>query len=170
MAKKDNEKSKVVALHQTANDLNKSVREQMVALLNARLADVTDMKSQVKNAHWNVKGPDFIALHELFDQVVGRLDIQADDIAERVAQLGGIAMGTIRRAAASSQLEEYPAEIRDGKDHVRALVARMSAYGALMRKAIDEAEKAGDAGTTDIFTTVSRAVDKDLWFIEAHLG
>jgi len=170
MAKKDNEKSKGVALHPTANDLNKSVREQMVALLNARLADVTDMKSQVKNAHWNVKGPDFIALHELFDQVVGRLDIQADDIAERVAQLGGIAMGTIRRAAAASQIEEYPAEIRDGKDHVRALVARMSAYGALVRKAIDEAEKAGDADTTDIFTTVSRAVDKDLWFIEAHLG
>lgn len=168
MAKK--EKSKGASLLPTANDLPKSTREEVVALLNARLADVTDLRSQVKHAHWNVKGPNFIALHELFDEIVGRLDEQADDIAERAVQLGGIAPGTIRSAAAASQIAEYPANIQDGKDHLKALVERVAAYGALVRAAIETSGKAGDADTSDLFTGISRAVDKDLWFLEAHLG
>ncbi len=157
-------------LSETANDLEKGIRKEVVELLNARLADASDLKSQVKHAHWNVKGPNFIALHELFDGIVGRLDVQADDIAERAVQLGGVALGTIRMAAGASQIEEYSAETRDGKDHVKALVDRTAVYGAAVRKAIDAAAKAGDAGTSDLFTGISRAVDKDLWFLEAHLG
>jgi len=157
-------------LSETANDLEKGIRKEMVELLNARLADASDLKSQVKHAHWNVKGPNSIALHELFDGIVGRLDVQADDIAERAVQLGGVALGTIRMAAGASQIEEYSAETRDGKDHVKALVDRTAVYGAAVRKAIDAAAKAGDAGTSDLFTGISRAVDKDLWFLEAHLG
>lgn len=169
MAKKEKEKSKG-SLLPTANDLDKSIRQEMVELLNARLADATDLRSQVKHAHWNVKGPNFIALHELFDEIVGRLDEQADDIAERAVQLGGIAHGTIRNAAAASSIEEYPAEARDGVEHLKALVARVSAYGAAVRAAIDVAAKAGDADTSDLCTGISRTVDKDLWFLEAHLG
>lgn len=168
MAKK--EKSKGASLLPTSHDLPKSTREEVVAVLNARLADATDLRSQVKHAHWNVKGPNFIALHELFDEIVDHLDEQVDDIAERAVQLGGIASGTVRTAAAASQIPEFPNDIQSGKDHLNALVERVAVYAALVRADIDSTGKAGDAGTSDLFTGISRAVDKDLWFLEAHLG
>jgi starvation-inducible DNA-binding protein len=168
MAKK--EKSKGLSLLPTANDLPKTTREEVIAILNERLADATDLRSQVKHAHWNVKGPNFIALHELFDDIVDHLDEQADDLAERAVQLGGIAPGTVRSAAAASQIAEYPADIQDGNDHLKALVVRVAAYAALIRAAIEIAGQAGDAATSDLFTGIARAVDKDLWFLEAHLG
>ena len=159
-----------IKLTHTRNSLPEKTRIEIVTVLQERLADSIDLMMQAKQAHWNVKGPNFIALHELFDDIVDHLDEQADDIAERAVQLGGIAPGTIRSAAAASQIAEYPANIQDGQDHLKALVERVSAYGALVRAAIETTGKAGDAGTSDLFTGISRAIDQDLWFLEAHLG
>lgn len=169
MSKKTNA-AKSLRLNKTQNDLPEKTRAAVVALLNARLADAADLKSQVKQAHWNVKGQNFIALHELFDDLAGRLEEQIDDLAERAVQLGGTATGTVRMAAAASTLPEFPTDIRDGIAHVQALVDRYAIYGKASRAAIDSSDQAGDADTADLFTGISRAVDKDLWFLEAHLG
>lgn len=157
------------ALNPTLNNLPEAVRQRMVELLNARLADAADLKSQVKQAHWNVKGPQFLQLHELFDSVAGRIDAQIDEIAERAVQLGGTALGTIRMAAAASTLPEYPFTGTDGWKHTQAVADRLAAYGAKLREAIDKSTEAGDADTADLFTGFSREVDKDLWFVESHL-
>jgi len=155
-------------MFKTKNNLMESKREQLAALLNARLADTLDLASQAKQAHWNVKGPSFIALHKLFDDVVEDLREYADEIAERAVQLGGVAMGTARLAAERSSLPEYPHDISSGRDHVEALSTALGRYGASVRAAIERAEELGDAGTADLFTQVSRGVDKWLWFVEAH--
>lgn len=156
-------------MNPTRNNLPATVREQIVPLLNARLADASDLKSQVKQAHWNVKGPHFFQLHELFDEIAGRVDAQIDDIAERAVQLGGTALGTVRLAAAASTLPEYPAGLTDGLAHAAAIADRLAAYGAALRSAIDESAAIGDADTADMFTGFSREADKDLWFVESHL-
>jgi starvation-inducible DNA-binding protein len=152
----------------TRNDLPKATRAQSIAALNGALADATDLFTQVKHAHWNVKGPDFIALHELFDALAARLLDHVDMIAERVTALGGTAFGTARMAATASRLDEYPTDATDGREHVVALSDRFAQFGATVRSAIDDTA-ADDASTSDLFTEVSRAVDKDLWFLEAHL-
>ncbi|MFN0103143.1 MAG: DNA starvation/stationary phase protection protein Dps [Bryobacteraceae bacterium] len=156
-------------MNPTRNDMPAASRERLIPLLNARLADATDLKSQLKQAHWNVKGTQFFQLHELFDAIAGRMDAQIDDLAERAVQLGGTAMGTIRLAAAASSLPEYPANLTDGLAHAAAIADRLAAYGAAIRAAIDTAAGLGDAGTADLFTGFSQAADKDLWFVEAHL-
>jgi len=156
-------------MNPTRNNLPAQAREQIVLLLNARLADASDLKSQVKQAHWNVKGPNFFQLHELFDGIAGRLDAQIDDVAERAVQLGGTALGTVRLAAAASALPEYPAGLTDGLSHAAAIADRLAAYGAALRSAIDESTALGDADTADMFTGFSREADKDLWFVESHL-
>jgi starvation-inducible DNA-binding protein len=153
----------------TRNDLPKDARSQIVELLNARLADATDLMMQAKQAHWNVKGPSFFALHELFDKVHGAMGEYVDVIAERAVQLGGTAMGTVRMAAARSTLEEYPLEIVDGHDHVDALSTALAKFGKAARLGIGESEMLGDTDTADVFTEVSRGIDKLLWFVEAHL-
>jgi len=153
----------------TRNDLPDNTRKAMIALLNARLADTIDLRLMVKQAHWNVKGPTFIALHELFDQIQGRVDTFADDIAERAVQLGGLVAGTSPLVAKTSQLEAYPTEVTDEKSHLKLLADRLAAYGKLARQGIDAADESGDKDTADLFTGVSRSIDKDLWFIEAHL-
>ncbi len=153
----------------TRNDLADNTRKAMIALLNARLADAIDLRLAVKQAHWNVKGQNFIALHELFDQIQTRVDTFVDDIAERVTSLGGIAGGTVQVAASSSKLEPYPADITAQKAHLDAVADRLAAFGKLAREAIDAADEAGDKNTADLFTGVSRSIDKDLWFVEAHL-
>ena len=153
----------------TRVDLDEKVRADMAELLNARLADVFDLYSQTKQAHWNVKGPQFIALHELFDDLAGELLDYADMIAERVTALGGVAMGTVRMAASATKLAEFPADAFDGMAVVEALAERYGALGATVRAGIDSADKAGDKDAADLFTEVSRGVDKSLWFLEAHL-
>jgi starvation-inducible DNA-binding protein len=155
-------------MHKTKNDLPDNTRRTAIELLQARLADAVDLSSQAKQAHWNVKGPSFIALHELFDQVAALVQQHVDLIAERIVTLGGTAEGTVRIATARSALNEYPLDIADGLAHVDALSSRLAAFGALVRKAIDEAAEAGDQDTSDIFTEVSRGIDKQLWFVEAH--
>lgn len=156
-------------MHSTKNDLNKDTREKMIGILNERLADSIDLKSQIKQAHWNVKGMSFIALHELFDEVATGIEEYTDTIAERVTILGGIAEGTVRVSAGKSSLSQYPMEISEGRDHVEAVSTALADFGKKVRKNIDEADDAGDMDTADLFTEVSRGTDKLLWFVEAHI-
>lgn len=153
----------------TRNDLPAKVREPVTELLNARLADAIDLGAQSKHAHWNVKGPNFIALHELFDKVAENVEEQIDTIAERITALGGRAHGTIATVARTSTLKSYPEEIVEGLAHVEALSGALADYGAKLRSAIDTADRLGDADTADLFTGISRETDKYLWFLEAHL-
>ncbi len=155
-------------MHNTKIDLSEEIREKMIGTLNARLADSIDLKSQAKQAHWNVKGMNFIALHELFDQVSGEVENYTDMIAERVTTLGGTAEGTVRVAADKSTLKQYPMEITEGRDHVDALSTALAEYAKRTRANVDDADEAGDAITADLFTEVARGTDKLLWFVEAH--
>jgi len=155
-------------MHNTKIDISKGAREKLIAILNQRLADSVDLKSQAKQAHWNVKGMSFIALHELFDRVATDVTPMSDDLAERVTSLGGTALGTVRVAAQHSELSEYPLEISDGPDHVDALSTALAEFGRRVRADIDKTEKLGDAVTADLFTNISGEIDKLLWFVEAH--
>jgi starvation-inducible DNA-binding protein len=155
-------------MFETENDIPKSARSELSALINQRLADVVDLQLQLKQAHWNVKGPHYIGLHELFDKIAEEVETCVDDIAERIVQLGGVAQGTVRMAAARSQLEEYPATIADGAAHVEAVARALSTFGREVRLSIAEANALDDADTADLFTEVSRGIDKWLWFVEAH--
>ena len=156
-------------MFETRNDLAAGIRTRAVRLLNARLADAIDLGTQVKHAHWNVKGPNFIALHELFDDIAESVEEHVDTIAERATALGGTAHGTLAAVARASSLKAYPQDISEGLAHVKALATVLADFGAKVRAAIDESGKAGDADTADLFTGISRAVDKNLWFLEAHL-
>ena len=156
-------------MFKTSIDIPEKRRVELIALLNARLADTLDLKLQTKHAHWNVKGPQFQQLHELFDAIAGRLEEHSDLIAERVTALGGTANGTTRQVAAASTLAEYDMHATAGSEHVRALASRLSHLAAAVRAAIDESTRLGDMSTADLFTEISRAADKDLWFLEAHL-
>lgn len=155
-------------LTHTRNSLPEKIRIEVAALLQERLADSIDLMMQAKQAHWSVKGPNFIALHELFDKVYIETGGYVDLIAERIVQLGGIAQGTIRVAAKKSSLPEYPLDITSGKKHVTELAHAIAFYGELIRKAIAQATQLEDADTADIFTEVSRGADMNLWFVEAH--
>lgn len=155
-------------LNQTKNDLPQQTRRKVIDLLNQNLADALDLRLQAKQAHWNVKGPSFFSLHELFDKVAEELEGFIDEIAERAVALGGVARGTVRIAARSSRLNEYPLDISAGSKHIHTLSEALSMFGKSVRRAIDTAATMGDADTADLFTEVSRGVDKLLWFIEAH--
>jgi starvation-inducible DNA-binding protein len=156
-------------MHATRIDLAAKTRSRMITLLNGRLADAIDLMLQSKQAHWNVKGPGFIALHELFDKLAGELDAHVDEMAERITALGGVAEGTVQAVGGRSKLAAYPLDIAEGRAHVDALAEGYARFGKAVRKAIDEAGKAGDADTSDLFTGISRGVDKALWLLEAHL-
>src|ERR1700730_6690830 len=151
------------------NDLTEATRGKAVELLNARLADAIDLQTQSKQAHWNVKGPSFIALHKLFDEINEDVEDYVDLIAERAVQLGGVAEGTARSVAKRSTLAEYGAKGAEGREHVQALSGALSTFGKAVRAAIDHSDELGDADTTDAFTEISRGVDKWLWMVEAHL-
>lgn len=150
-------------------DLGKGVRKDMVELLNARLAELVDLWSHAKEAHWNVRGPGFIAVHELFDKLAAEIEETVDDVAERAVQLGGRAVGMVRPVAKTSKLPAYPDDLVDQADHVKALAKSLGWAGGKLREAIDTADKAGDAATADLFTQHTRAFDKLLWMIEAHI-
>ena len=155
-------------MYETENDIPQPRRVELNALMNQRLADAVDLQMQMKQAHWNVKGPHFIGLHELFDQIDEAVESYVDLIAERIVQLGGIAEGTVRVAAERSRLEEYPLDIADGHAHVEAVSKALSTFGHEARNTIDQADDLDDAGTADMFTEISRGIDKWLWFVEAH--
>jgi starvation-inducible DNA-binding protein len=155
-------------LFPTKNDLPEATRARVTALLSKRLADCIDLQTQCKQAHWNVKGPNFIALHKLFDEVNEDVEEYVDLLAERVVQLGGIAEGTARTVAERSTLADYPASLTTGEAHVDALSSALAAFGSGTRKAIDQVDELEDADSVDILTEISRGVDKWLWFVEAH--
>ena len=156
-------------LHETRNDLPAKTRHAMIELLNQQLTEVIDLGLQAKQAHWNVKGPHFIGLHELFDKVAEELEEFTDGIAERAVELGGIALGTIQVVSKCSRLNVYPLDFVSGRDHISALSGALAKFGAGARGGIDTAGRAGDADTADLFTEISRGVDKLLWMVEAHL-
>lgn len=156
-------------MYTTHNDLAAELRGKLETLLNARLADALDLEAATKQAHWNVKGPNFIALHELFDEVHTNIEEHVDTIAERIAALGGIARGTVQAAARASSLAPYPEDLSEGVAHLEALSERLADFGKKSRAAIAASDDLGDADTADLFTGVSRDVDKYLWFLEAHL-
>jgi starvation-inducible DNA-binding protein len=156
-------------MYKTKIDLSEKTRRNVIVILNDRLSDAIDLQSQVKQAHWNVKGPHFIALHELFDKISDATLEQIDEIAERITSLGGTAEGTVAVAARRSKLKNYPLSITSGRDHLLYLSTQLSVYGKSARGAIDAAAELGDAGTADLFTQLSREIDKYLWFLEAHL-
>ena len=149
--------------------IKSNTKSAMVELLNARLADAIDLALITKQAHWNLKGPTFIAVHELLDGVRSDVDEHVDIIAERVAQLDGIALGTLQTVAKATSLPAYPTDIRKVEDHLKALVEHFGAVSKSARAAIDTADDAGDAGTADILTAYSRMLDKNLWFLKSHL-
>ena len=155
-------------MHPTKNDLPEKTRAKVDAVLADRLADATDIMLQAKQAHWNVKGPNFFQLHELFDKVHEAAREWVDLIAERIVQLGGQAEGTVQATAKRTSLKPYPLAIVSGPDHVEALSSSLAALGKKVRKAIDETDELGDKDTADLFTEISRDVDKYLWFVEAH--
>jgi starvation-inducible DNA-binding protein len=156
-------------LYSTRIDMSAEIRSQVIAVLNQTLASSLDLKTQVKQAHWNVKGMDFYQLHELFDEMASELEEYVDMVAERVTALGGLALGTARIAASQSELAEYPFDILDGKDHVTALADRYAVFAKSLRENIDKTDELGDADTADLYTEISRGIDKRLWFLEAHL-
>ena len=156
-------------MYATKNSLPEKIRTQICGLLQEHLANSLDLASQAKQPHWNVKGPDFISLHELFDKVAEDSENYVDLVAERIVQLGGIAEGTLKAAAKRSLLPEYPLTISSGHDHVNALAHSLATYGEGVRKAIGNAGEFQDQDTADILTEISRAVDKFLWFVEAHI-
>ena len=144
-------------------------REGLVELLQGALANSLSLYLLAKMAHWNVKGPDFSQLHVLFDEVAGRAQAATDLVAERVTTLGGVAMGTTRQSAAASTIGEYDLAASSGIEHLRSLSTQVAKLAASIRKAISESDKLGDPTTADLFTEVSRALDKDLWLLESHL-
>ncbi len=154
----------------TRNDLPEKTRTAMIDVLNQQLADATDLRTQIKHAHWNVKGPTFIALHELFDKLAAEVAEQADEIAERATALGGVALGTLRLAAAATRIAEFPHDAFSGEAVVTALADRFAAWGKTLRAGISTADELGDADTADLLTGISREVDLRLWFLEAHLS
>ena len=156
-------------MYSTRIDLPSNVREEIIGTLNKTLAATLDLKTQTKQAHWNVKGMDFYQLHELFDEMAGELEEYVDMVAERITALGGTALGTARIAASDSILPEYPLDAVTGADHVTALADRFAAYAKHVREAIDTTDDLGDADTADLYTEISRTIDKRLWFLEAHL-
>lgn len=149
-------------------DLPEAKRMKAVQILNDQLADLIDLQLQAKQAHWNVRGPRFIALHELFDMVYAALTPLIDETAERISTLGGTADGRIAGIAKRTKLKEYPIDALSGAEHVEALSSALAAAGKSIRAAIDEADELGDADTTDLFTQASREIDKQLWFVEAQ--
>ncbi|HEY3222047.1 MAG TPA: DNA starvation/stationary phase protection protein Dps [Gemmatimonadales bacterium] len=155
-------------IYATKNDLPEATRLEVIGLLNQRLADCIDLQTQCKQAHWNVKGPTFIALHKLFDEINEDVEEYVDLIAERIVQLGGIAEGTIGAVEGRSTLVDYPLALSTGTEHVAALSDALAAFGRTARVGIEEMNELEDAGSADILTEISRGVDKWLWFVEAH--
>src|SRR5260221_12142328 len=155
--------------YRTQNGLNGNAKTVSIGILNARLADAIDLALLTKQAHGNIKGPSFIALHEMIDGFRTELDEHVDTMAERVVQLGGTALGTVQAVAGATKLAPYPTNIHKTKDHLAALIERYAAVGNSVRAAIEETDGAGESDTPNLFTPVSSALDKALWFLERRV-
>lgn len=166
----ESQSDRIVAMHPTKNDLPAKTREAAVELLQASLADAIDLATQAKQAHWNVKGSNFIALHELFDRIYDNIETYTDMIAKRLVALGGYAYGTAREAVRRSTISEYPIEFTASADHLDTLSTALAQFGKVTRSAIDSAVELGDQDTANLFTEISRGIDKNLWLVETHRG
>jgi starvation-inducible DNA-binding protein len=155
-------------MYRTANTLPEQIRSRSVALLNRNLAAAIDLHAQVKQAHWNVRGPTFIAIHELFDKIADVVEEYSDKIAERAGTLGGTAEGTVQTAAQRSFLEPYRLGVADAAAHIAAVTEALATFGESVRGAIDDSDSFGDIDTSDLFTEVSRGIDYQLWLTESH--
>lgn len=155
-------------MHPTHNTLSKNIRTQSVAALNRHLAAAIDLHGQIKQAHWNVRGPGFVAIHTLFDKVAAAALEASDLIAERAAALGGTAEGTVQLASAKSYLVPYPLGVADEVKHIFAVSAALAAFGQQIRDAVGVSTTQGDPTTADLFTEISRGIDQQLWFVESH--
>lgn len=160
---------KKMKTHKTRNDLPSNTKSTVIGLLNEALASMIDLALLTKQAHWNLKGPQFIAVHELLDSFRKLIDNHTDIIAERAVQLGGTALGSLQAVSSTTKLKAYPTDIYKIHDHLDELIERYGDVANLVRKSIDEADEAGDASTADILTAASRDLDKSLWFLEAHV-
>jgi starvation-inducible DNA-binding protein len=156
-------------MYTTKIDIPESTRTELIDVLNKSLAITLDMWTQVKQAHWNVKGKDFYQLHLLFDEIAGDLPEPIDTLAERITTLGGVAHGTTRMAASTTTLPEYPLDAVGGDDHLSALIERYSVFCKHLRQAQDKTAELGDMDSNDIYIEISRKADMRLWFLEAHL-
>jgi starvation-inducible DNA-binding protein len=156
-------------MHPTKINLKSNVKSAVIEMLNARVADCIDLALITKQAHWNLKGREFIAVHEMLDGFRAEVDDHVDTMAERITQLGGTALGTVQTTASATKLAPYPTDIYAIPDHLNALIDRYGQVANAIREGIDQAEEAGDPDTADIFTQVSRGLDKNLWFLEAHV-
>jgi starvation-inducible DNA-binding protein len=153
----------------TRNTLDSNTRRAVAQELNQHVANTLDLYSQVKHAHWNVRGDGFRSNHELFDEIAAKLLEHGDEMAERSIQLGFEVAGTVRSSAKASQIQEYPHLSADGPTHLAAVADRLSVYGSKIRESIDSTEEAGDKATSDMLTAVSQSIDKYLWMVEANL-
>ena len=161
--------SRGVRMHTTRNDTKSNAKKVSLDTLQARLADGIDLSLDIKQAHWNLKGPQFIGIHEMLDGFRDEMDDYNDKVAERITQLGGTARGTVQAVSSETGLAAYPLDTYAVADHLAALIDRYAVYASAVRQNIDDTDEAGDAGTADLFTEVSRGVDKQLWFLEAHV-
>lgn len=156
-------------LYPTKNDLSAATRREVIDLMNQRLAEAIELQTHCKQAHWNVKGVEFISLHKLFDEINESVEEYVDLIAERIVQLGGIAEGTARIVAARSDLIDYPLVLTSGAEHAAALSDSLAGFGRSVRMGIEEMDELEDAAAMDILTEIVRGVDQWLWFVESHL-
>ncbi len=169
MATTEKAPSQAHRMHRTRNNLSSNAKSVSIDLLNARLADGIDLALATKQAHWNLKGPQFIGIHLMLDGFRTEQDEWNDTMAERAVQLGGTALGTTQTVSAMTKLAPYPTDTYAVADHLAALIDRFSTYANALHDSIDQADEAGDADAADIFTEVSRGIDKQLWFLEAHV-
>lgn len=156
-------------LFKTENNIPANAKQAVIEMMNKALAATVDLSLIIKQAHWNVKGARFIMIHEMLDGFRDEIDVHVDEIAERVAQLGGTARGTTQAVAEATILKAYPTDIHSVEDHLHALIHAYGQVANLLRKYVDETAEAGDADAADILTAASRTLDKDLWFLEAHI-
>ena len=155
-------------MYRIANTLPEQIRSRSVDLLNRHLAAAIDLHAQAKQAHWNVRGPTFIAIHELWDKVADAVEEYSDKIAERAGTLGGTAEGTVQTATERSFLEPYQLGVADAEAHIGTVTAVLASFGESVRNAIGESDEFGDLDTADVFTEVSRGIDQQLWLVESH--
>lgn len=156
-------------MFRTSIDIEADVRGRIVDRLNLRLADAIDLKARAKQAHWNVKGRDFFALHQLFDSLADHCEQHSDHIAERLTALGGVAKGTLPLVVQNSSLPDYDWMIHLGEQHIRALGMALALFGSQLRGDLEFAEGLGDRASADLLSEIARQVDKDLWMLEAHI-
>ena len=155
--------------HPTRNDVANNAKQTSINVLQGCLVDSIDLYNATRQAHWNVKGRDFGSLHRLFEEFYNALQTSSDDLAERIVQLGGTANGTTQVLEKGTRLQPYPTDVYEGLAHVRALADRYAQVAKTLREGIDQTDEAGDADTADLLTEQSRATDKMLWMLEAHL-